>query len=119
MRVVKVVDETRSTVIASQVEVADTSFRRMKGLLGRKGLDAGRGLWIKPSSGVHTIAMKFTIDVIGLDGDRRVIKLWENLVPYRITSVSSRLRSVVELPAGRIAECKVKMGDLLQMEALD
>jgi uncharacterized membrane protein (UPF0127 family) len=116
MRIVKVINETRGTVVATTAEVAETSFTRMKGLLGRDGLDAGRGLWIKPSSGVHTIAMKFPIDVIGLDKDRRVIKLWQNLVPYRITSVHSKLRSVVELPAGCIAQCSVQVGDLLHMD---
>ena len=116
MRVVRVVDETRGTVVAEAAEVAESSLTRMKGLLGRKGLDAGTGLWIKPSSGVHTVAMKFAIDVIGLDKDRRVVKLWENLVPYRITSVHSNLRSVVELPAGRIAACNVAVGDVLQIE---
>ena len=115
MRVVKVVNETRGTLVGDRVEVAETSLRRMKGLLGRTGLDAGAGLWIKPSSGVHTVAMKFAIDVIGLDKERRVIKLWQNLVPYRITSVSSKLRSVVELPAGRIAECSVQLGDVLSI----
>ncbi len=113
MRVVKVIDESRGTVVASHTEVAETSFTRMKGLLGRQGLDAGAGLWIRPSSGVHTIAMKFSIDGIGLDSKRKVIRLWQNLVPYRITSVSTRLRSVVELPAGRIAECGVQLGDTL------
>jgi len=116
MRVVKVVNETRGTVIGDRVEVAETSMTRMVGLLGRDGVDAGAGLWIKPSSGVHTIGMKFPIDVIGLNGKREVIKLWENLVPYRLTSVSGRLRSVVELSAGRIAECQVKLGDVLQIE---
>ncbi len=76
MRLVKVVEQTRGTVIGDRVEVADTSWTRMRGLLGRAGLDAGAGLWIKPSSGVHMIGMKFAIDVIGLDKDRRVIKLW-------------------------------------------
>jgi uncharacterized membrane protein (UPF0127 family) len=60
--------------------------------------------------------MKFSIDVIGLDKDRRVIKLWQNLAPWRITSVHGKLRSVVELPAGRIAECKVELGDTLLIE---
>jgi uncharacterized membrane protein (UPF0127 family) len=115
MRVVKVVDETQGTVIGDRVEVADTSLTRMKGLLGRHGLDAGAGLWIRPSSGVHTIGMKFPIDVVGLDSKRRVIKLWENLVPYRLTSVSGKLRSVVELPAGRIAECNLAVGDVLDI----
>jgi uncharacterized membrane protein (UPF0127 family) len=115
MRVVQVVNESRGTVIGNHVEVADTSFTRMKGLLGRPGLDAGAGLWIKPSSGVHTIAMQFPIDVIGLDSKRKVIKLWENLAPYRITTVHAKLRSVVELPAGRIAACSVKLGDVLDI----
>jgi len=115
MRVLKVIDETRGTLIGDRVEVAETSLTRMVGLLGRTGINAGGGLWIKPSSGVHTIGMKFPIDVIGLDKNRRVIKLWQNLVPYRLTSVSGKLRSVVELSAGRIAECNVQLGDTLEI----
>ena len=115
MREVEVVDQTRGTVVGDRVAVAETSFARMAGLLGKRSLHAGQGLWIKPSSGVHTIGMKFAIDVIGLDGDLKVIRLWERLLPQRITSVSLRLRSVVELPPGRIAECGVEVGDTLRM----
>ena len=113
MREVRVVNQTRGTVVGERITVADTSITRMVGLLGKTGLDAGRGLWIKPSSGVHTIGMKFPIDVIGLDKNKVVVKLWQRLVPYRITSVSTKLRSVVELPPGRIAECGVELGDEL------
>ena len=116
MRVVKVVNETRGTVIGERVEVAETSLTRMKGLLGRTGVEAGTGLWIRPSSGVHTIGMKFPIDVIGLNSKREVIRIWENLVPGRLTSLSGRLRSVVELSAGRIAECEVQLGDVLLID---
>ena len=100
MRVVKVTDQVSGKVIGNQIQVAETSLSRMRGLLGREGLDAGAGLWIKPSSGVHTVAMKFSIDVIGLDSERRVIKLWQNLVPCRVTSVHRKMRSVMELAAG-------------------
>jgi len=85
----------------------------MFGLLGRRGLDSGEGLWIKPSSGVHTIFMRFTIDVIGLDKEMKVVKLWSDLVPYRLTSVSTKVRSVIELPAGQIASSGVRVGDRL------
>jgi uncharacterized membrane protein (UPF0127 family) len=115
MRVVKVTNETNGTVIADHVEVADTSLTRFVGLLGRRGLNAGAGLWIKPCSGVHMLGMLFRIDVIGLDKDRRVIKLWERLAPFQITSVSMKMRSAVELPAGRIAACKVQLGDVLEI----
>ncbi|MES2391026.1 MAG: DUF192 domain-containing protein [Acidobacteriota bacterium] len=113
MRVVKVVNETSGAVIADHVEVADTSLTRFVGLLGRRGLDAGAGLWIKPCSGVHMLGMLFKIDVIGLDKDRRVIKVWERLMPFAITSVSMKMRSAVELPAGQISASGVKIGDLL------
>jgi uncharacterized protein len=111
MQLITVKDETRGTLIGNRIEVADSSLTRLVGLLGRRGVDAGAGLWIKPSSGVHTVFMRFPIDVIGLDKDRRVIKLWNNLVPWRVTSVSTQLRSVIELTAGRIAECGVQVGD--------
>ena len=111
---ITVTDETRGTIIGDRIQIADTSLSRMVGLLGKRGVDAGGGLWIKPSSGVHTFFMRFTIDVIGLDKNMRVIKLWHSLVPFRITSVSLRLRSVIELSSGRIAECGVQLGDVLR-----
>jgi len=112
--VITVTDETRGTIIGDRIQIADTSLSRMVGLLGKRGVGAGGGLWIKPSSGVHTFFMRFPIDVIGLDKNMRVIRLWRNLVPFRITSVSLQLGSVIELSSGRIAECGVQLGDVLR-----
>jgi uncharacterized membrane protein (UPF0127 family) len=108
-------NETRSTLIGDRVEVADTALSRLFGLLGRSRLAAGGGLWIRPSSGVHTIGMLFPIDVIGLDKTLTVIKLWNRLAPFRITSISWSMNSVIELPAGRIKEAGVRVGDSLRM----
>src|ERR1700743_2320159 len=113
MRVVTVTDETRGTVIGNRIEVAETSLTRMVGLLGRRGLNAGEGLWIRPSSGVHTFFMKFSIDVIGLDREMNVVRLWRRLVPWRVTSVSLKLNSVIELGPGAIDACQVQIGDRL------
>ncbi len=115
MAIFQVTDETRGMLVADRVVVADTEMSRMVGLLGKRGLGAGEGLWIKPSSGVHTVGMKFPIDVIGLDSKLRVIKLWEDLVPWRLTSLSFRMRSVVELPAGAIRAGQVQLGDTLKI----
>src|SRR5579871_3255105 len=111
MRLVQVKNETRGTLVGDRVVVADKSLTRLFGLLPKKGLNAGEGLWIMPSSGVHTFGMRFTIDVIGLDKQKRVIKLWSDLVPWRVTSVSTKLCSVVELPAGVIRQSGVQVGD--------
>ena len=113
----RVINTTRGCIVGDKVELADTSMKRMRGLLGRPRLDAGGGLWIKPSSGVHTIGMAFTIDVVGLDSDLRVIKLWRTLVPWRVTSVSFKLRSVLELPSGVISHSQMQLGDQLQFSS--
>jgi hypothetical protein len=113
----KVANVTRGTTVGESIELADTSFSRMFGLLGRRGLDAGGGLWIKPSSGVHTFGMAFTIDVVGLDRDLKVIKLWRCLAPFRLTSVSLKMKSVLELPSGTIAQTQMQVGDQLLITA--
>lgn len=111
----KVTDTTRGTIVGENIELADTSLTRMFGLLGRRGLDAGGGLWIKPSSGVHTFGMAFKIDVVGLDRDLKVIKLWRCLAPFRVTSVSLKLKSVLELPCGTIKQTEMKLGDQIEI----
>lgn len=115
----KVTNITRGTTVGEKIELADTSMTRMFGLLGHKGLDAGEGLWIKPSSGVHTFFMRFSIDVIGLDRELKVIKLWRCLPPFRVTSVSMKLKSVIELPCGAIKAADVRIGDSLEIVPTD
>jgi hypothetical protein len=111
----KVTNTTRGITVGDKVELADTSFKRMFGLLGRRGLDAGGGLWIKPSSGVHTVGMAFKIDVVGLDSDLKVIKLWRCMPPFRLTSVSMKVKSVLEFPCGVIAGSQMQIGDQLHI----
>ena len=68
-----------------------------------------------PSSGVHTVGMRFPIDVVGLDKNMRVIKVWHELLPCRVTSVSMKMRSVIELGAGQIRKSLIEVGDLLEV----
>lgn len=116
MRLVRVVNRTRGTTVAESVELASTSLTRLWGLLGRRGLGAGGGLWIMPSSGVHTMGMRFTIDVVGLDKDMRVVKLWHRLGPWRVTSVSLKMRSVIELAEGTIRAGQIEIGHILEID---
>lgn len=92
----------------------------MRGLLGRSSCSfgKGKGFWISPSEGIHTIGMSFPIDVAYLDAQQRVIYLYHRLAPYRIAAVKFGARSVLELPAGVLAESKTQVGDLLQLMVL-
>jgi uncharacterized membrane protein (UPF0127 family) len=113
-------NQSKQTVLASEVELADTSWSRMKGLLGQtsESFTAGKGLWITPSQGVHTIGMKFPIDVVYLDKGHRVIHISHSLPPFRIAAIKLKARSVVELPAGTLAQTRTSIGDVLEISAV-
>lgn len=115
-RVVSVHHGEEDAVLASSIVVADTSLRRAVGLLGRQYLLQDEGIWIKPSSGVHTFGMRFPIDVVGLDAQLRVVRLWPSLKPYRVTAVVPSVRTVLELAAGRIVASGLRLGDQLRIQ---
>jgi uncharacterized protein len=108
-----VANVTRGTVLATALEVADSGPKRNKGLLGRKGLAAGEGLWIVPCESVHTFFMQFPIDLVYLDRDYRIKKVRNAVGPWRL-SACLPAHSVIELPAGTIQETKTERGDLLK-----
>ncbi len=103
----------KSVTVGSKIGLADTSMTRLFGLLGKNGLEPGAGILIRPSSGVHTMGMKFAIDVIALDRNLRVVKVWSRLRPWRVTSVSLKTHSVLELAPGQIEQCGIEPGDQL------
>ena len=116
MQMVRVLNTTKGTVLGERIGVADTSLSRMVGLLGKNSLNAGTGLLIIPSQAVHTVAMRFPIDVIFVDRNCRVIYVQPALAPYRISGLHWRARCVLELPVGMIADTGTLVGDELLFE---
>ena len=106
---------TRATTVGTRITIADTSLTRLIGLVGRRRLDAGCGLLIRPSSGIHTFGMLFAIDVVALNKNLRVLKLWHRLAPFRVTTINLKIHSILELPAGGISACEMKVGDQLEL----
>lgn len=104
---------TRHTVLASSMEVAGSGSKRNKGLLGRKNLASGEGLWIIPCEAVHTFCMRFPIDLVYLDRKQRIRKLRSNVVPWRMSGCLTA-HSVLELPAGTIRDTQTERGDALE-----
>jgi uncharacterized membrane protein (UPF0127 family) len=105
---------TRATELASKLEVAGSGPKRSKGLLGRKGLGPGEGMWIIPCESVHTFFMKFPLDLIYLDRKYRVRKARANVPAWRLSACLSA-HSVLELPAGTILRTQTEPGDVLEI----
>jgi uncharacterized membrane protein (UPF0127 family) len=117
---VYVYNRTREAFLATGAKVADGYLTRLVGLLGKTARWArpGRGLWIIPSHGVHTIGMLFAIDIIFLDRTRSVVYLDECVRPFRISKVSLKASSVLELPPHTIFRTGTQVGDQLEIAPL-
>jgi hypothetical protein len=114
---VYVYNKTRETFVATEAMVADSYFTRLTGLLGktRKWAQLGKGLWIIPSRGVHTIGMLFPIDLIFLSKQKEVVHIEEHVRPFRISKVSLKAMSVLELPPHTIYRSRTQVGDKLEI----
>jgi len=102
---------TRQSFLSLGITAADTPFARLRGLLGRLHLRSDEAIWVVPSLGVHTIGLRFPIDVIYLDADSRVIRVIEHLPPLRIAPVLIQAASVLELPIRSVFGSGTQVGD--------
>jgi uncharacterized membrane protein (UPF0127 family) len=104
------------TIVCERCTVADNPLRRMKGLLGRDGLESGEGLLLRPASAVHTYFMRFPIDVVFLDRDGVVLGVEPDVAPWRLAGRRGA-KAVVELAAGESARRGIAVGDRLALQA--
>ncbi|MGH7818672.1 MAG: DUF192 domain-containing protein, partial [Candidatus Binatia bacterium] len=88
--------------LATRVALAATASSRARGLLGRDSLDRGEGLWIEPCSAVHMFFMRFAIDAVFTDRERRVVRTVAGLRPWRIALGGWSARAVLEVSIGTI-----------------
>lgn len=111
-------NRTRRAYLATQLSVAGTHWSRLRGLMGAAAANfrAGQGLWIVPSHGVHTLAMRFPIDVVYLNGDQVVIYAKPNLKPWRLAPVRMGAASVLELPRNTLNSTGTVIGDYIEIE---
>ena len=118
MKKVRVDNLSRETVILQEAAVADTFLRRLKGLLGCKGLPSGQGLLIQPCQAVHTCGMVFPLDVAFVDRENRICYLREGMAPYRFSPVIKKASYVIEAPAGTFRQTQTRCGDTIRLEEL-
>ncbi len=110
-----VINLTKKTWLATKVRKADNFLTRLVGLLKRTNLGPEEALWLMPSKGIHTIGMKFPIDVVFLNRGNHVVGLMSGLAPYRISAVHFRGYSVLELPSGTIRKSHSEIGDQFEI----
>ncbi len=110
-------NRTRGTYLATNLAIARTHWARFRGLMGASptNFPIGYGLWIDPSHGIHTMAMRFPIDAIYLDSRQLVIHLEESLGPWRVAAVRMHAASVMEFPVGTVKASSTVIGDQIDV----
>ncbi len=110
---------TDGAVVAGRLEVADSFFKRARGLLGRSGLPEDGGLMIEPCSSVHMFFMRFAIDVVYAvyDGTDELVvrKVVSDLRPWRLSACRGA-RVAIELPAGTVEARGLRPEDRLRFD---
>jgi uncharacterized protein len=95
--------------------LAETQLTRLKGLLGRRGLEQGEGLLLRPATSIHTFFMRFPIDTAWVDRDLNVLKVSHDVAPWR-TAACKGAKGVVEMAAGEAKRLGVSAGDKLTLQ---
>ncbi|MEK7512859.1 MAG: DUF192 domain-containing protein [Patescibacteria group bacterium] len=109
----QVFNETQGVPVAAGVRDARAFSAKAVGLIGAA---SPRALFFRTRWGIHTVGMRFPIDVVIFDEEGTVRAARECLKPFRAFFWNPRWRNVLELPAGTIARTGTRLGDRLSVE---
>ena len=104
------------TVVSDRCHLAETPLVRMRGLLGRSGLEPGESMLFRPAGSIHMLFMRFAIDVVFCDEDLVVLSVVSGLRPWRMAGERGA-KVVIELAEG--AAAALRPGDHLSIATID
>ena len=110
-----IVVERTQHVLADRVRVARSWWDRMVGLLNRTSLPLGEALILPGCQSIHTVGMKFAIDVIFVTRQWRVVAIQAALPPGRFLAPVWNAWSVIEMASGTLERVELRIGDQLRV----
>ena len=110
----KVINRTRATVLVERLQKADTFFKRLKGLLGSRGLPAGEALLIRTCNAIHMFGMRFALDIAFVSRENVVLQTIRALKPGQ-TAKCTPAAYVRELPCGALDASQTEIGAVLRI----
>jgi uncharacterized membrane protein (UPF0127 family) len=117
-RFVRVENVTRGTVVAERCRVAQSVRQRIFGLHLWPQLAEGEGLLLPGANSNDTTFMRYVMDAVFIDGDRRVTKVVHDMKPWRIVPLARGAKDCIELPGGAAAKAQTQAGDELRLVEL-
>ena len=112
----RIINQTKKTIIAEEALWADTVISRLVGLLSRTSLSSNEALVITECRSIHMFFMRFSIDVIFVNKENKVVGLVKNIKPFQMSPYFIRAKKAIELPVGGIDSSRTEKGDVLSFE---
>jgi hypothetical protein len=103
--------------IAHEVRIVYSLGARLLALSRERSLPTRAGLLLTPAHGIHTLGMRFAVDVVFLTPQMRVIGLASRVQPWRVLLAPRGTGRVLELAAGQIAATGLKSGTFIVVES--
>jgi len=97
----------------TRIRYADTFRLRLVGLLGRSSLASDEGLLLQPGGSIHTFFMRFSLDLVFLGDQHRVLRICEGVGPWQVRLAPKGTRSVLEIAEGNVKRTGIHLDDLL------
>lgn len=109
------INKSNGVEISRNVMMANTFFKRLKGLMFTKELSPDSAMLIHPCSEIHTFFMNYRIDVLYLNINNVILSIDENMEPGKVGKYRKGAVAVIELPAGRVMETGTKVGQTVEI----
>jgi hypothetical protein len=113
-----ITNERTGEVVSGNAVLAANPLTRMKGLLGRSSMPSSEAIILRPASSIHTLFMRFGLDIIYVDRENQILKVVRDLAPFRFSSARGAM-SVIEMAAGATGGHDLRAGDRLLFSGVD
>lgn len=116
---IKIINKRTGANIASRAKIAKSFLAKAVGLLLKKSFEHGEGLVFERCNGVHTLFLRFELDLIYVNKEKIVTKVIENFPKGKFSPFAFKASDLIELPAGTIKNTGTMIGDQLFFEKLE
>ncbi len=115
----RLIHQESDKIIAKDVEIADSFWKRFRGLMFKRSFEEGKALLFqfpkKRKFRIHTFFVFFPIDLIYLGENFKVLEIKNNLSPFSFYNPERKAHKLVELPGKTIETINIEKGDTLKI----
>ena len=114
MEKIKVKHLKSGQYLGVDIEMANSLYTRLMGLMFANSFGNRDGIWFQPSNSIHSFFVKIPFDAIFINKQNEIVKIYKNFKPWRLTPIIWGASRVLELPEGRLPE-NIQKGDELEV----